>query len=134
MRQNGWIEPFCRAHPELTIFGECWGQVQKLRYGTANNEFKFSVFDIWHNEKLEWVAWDDIQHNIDISDVVWVPILYEGAYSKELILELVDGRSVISGAEHLREGIVIQPRIERISDEIGRVKLKAVSDKYLEKD
>ena len=61
-----------------------------------------------------------------------VPVLYRGPFSRAVMAEHTDGREVVSGkALHIREGIVMRPRIERRHDELGRVQLKSVSEKYL---
>jgi len=64
----------------------------------------------------------------------WVPILYRGPFDLEKILSLVDGPSMVHGAKHMREGIVIRPVVEREARNLGRVQLKIVSNKFLEKD
>ena len=63
-----------------------------------------------------------------------VPILFLGKYSESTVLSLADGSSIVSGANNLREGIVIGLREERYNDEIGRIKLKLVSNQFLMKD
>lgn len=45
--------------------------------------------------------------------------------------ELAEGDSLIG--KHMREGIVIKPAVERLDLELGRVSLKLVSNRYLEK-
>ena len=37
------------------------------------------------------------------------------------------------GVDQLREGVVVRPQVERTDPEIGRIQLKLVSDKYLER-
>jgi hypothetical protein len=46
---------------------------------------------------------------------------------------LADGPSLVKGANHMREGIVIKPLKERQHWKLGRVMLKMVSNAYLEK-
>ena len=47
---------------------------------------------------------------------------------------LADGPSMVEGTEHIREGVVIRPLVEREARNLGRVQLKIVSNAFLEKD
>lgn len=62
-----------------------------------------------------------------------VPVLYLGTYDKEIIEHYISGPSLIPGANHIREGIVIKPLEGIWNPRIGRVVLKAVSPEYLSK-
>jgi len=35
------------------------------------------------------------------------------------------------GSDHIREGVVVRPTIERIDPKVGRAVLKYISDEYL---
>ena len=63
----------------------------------------------------------------------YVPILYIGPYSKDVVEKFMNGQTVIEGASHVREGVVIKPLIEEWNQKIGRLILKAVSPDYLER-
>jgi RNA ligase (TIGR02306 family) len=61
-----------------------------------------------------------------------VPVLYKGPYSKEVMLKYTDGLETYSGKEtHIREGLVVEPLVQRRDPAIGRVVLKSVSTAYL---
>ena len=64
----------------------------------------------------------------------WVPVLYRGPFNLEKIKEFVDGPSTVIGANHVKEGIVIGPVRERIVHNLGRLKLKIVSNLFYERD
>jgi hypothetical protein len=49
------------------------------------------------------------------------------------MVALSQGQSMIEGADHIREGIVVAPVIRRYDPSVGDVKLKFVNPKYLEK-
>ncbi len=68
--------------------------------------------------------------------IEYVPELYRGPFDKKVLAEYTDGKETASGTEaHMREGVVIRPVVERRDDDIGRVILKSVSEKYpLRKD
>lgn len=40
------ITAYCQHHPEDTVYGEIYGRVQDLTYGTKPGEVRFTVFDI----------------------------------------------------------------------------------------
>lgn len=130
VKQNPWIAEFCQKHPGKVLYGEIYGWVQDLRYGAAPGQIWFRAFDV-----LDGGNW------LDMADPVWaeiptehqVPLLYMGSYSESIVMAYVDGQTTIPGASHIREGIVIKPLRERTSPEVGRVILKVVSNKYLEK-
>jgi hypothetical protein len=60
-------------------------------------------------------------------------LCYSGPFVVEWIKNLAEGDSSWPGAEHKREGVVILPQEERTTSELGRVQLKLVSNRYLEK-
>jgi RNA ligase (TIGR02306 family) len=129
--------------PNHVLFGEVFGQVQDLKYGAKQNQIFFRMFDIWSHEKKEWLSFHDIFNlsflkNEDGTflmprlDNKYVPVLYVGPYSKEKVFELTDGKTLIEGGDHVREGVVIKPTSER-QTKFGRVILKNVSNSYLER-
>lgn len=137
LTENGWIITFCQLHPELIIYGEIFGAVQNLRYGAKNGEIFFRAFDIFDKSKNAWMGFDDV--SILFNDASfgsqlghnWVPVLFYGEYNEIEVKKLVDVESNIIGANHMQEGIIIQTLKERYDPEVGRVKLKIVSDQYL---
>lgn len=125
---EGLIE-FCKAHPDITVYGEVYGRVQDLHYGTKPGEVRFAAFDLLR--RGQWVSHEEAR---EIGkDLPWVPLLYRGPYDEAKLLAMADGKTTIPGAEHLREGIVVKPIVERTDPEIGRVLLKIVSNQYLER-
>ena len=141
MRRNLWIEEFCRAFPDYILYGEVFGNVQKLKYGAGKNDVFFRAFDVWSNTEMRFLNWDEltnIRWNGGLETIVnperWVPVIYCGGYDLDLIKGMSDGQSMIPNANHIREGIVLFPTEERHYKEIGRLKLKIVSNKYLEKN
>lgn len=137
LKKNPWIDDFCKLHPRLTLYGEVYGRVQDLKYGAGKNDIFFAAFDLWHNVELKWLDWSDFLSVAESFDsklgsktFKMVPLLYEGPYSADLC-KLAEGKSMVAGADHGREGCVIRPVIERIGQEIGRVQLKIVSNEYL---
>jgi len=132
LKQNPWIAEWCKANQDAVLYGEVFGQVQDLRYDADKGQVFFRAFDI-----LRGNVWDS---SVDFwgftmdeegSKNTRVPLLYVGPYSEAKMEELAIGNSAI--AKHLSEGIVIKPAAERSDPEIGRVMLKLVSNRYLER-
>jgi hypothetical protein len=63
-----------------------------------------------------------------------VPVLHIGPFDSAMVKALADGKSTVPGATNMREGVVIEPLVERRERGLGRVQLKIVSNAFLEKD
>lgn len=147
LEQNPWIEKWCREHPGYTLYGEVVPTQGGFNYGTESGQVKFFVFDIltpsegWINVFDYWSAapgeWDTKRINLlcqaSVGMLIWVPVLFVGAYDETKIKTYVDGPSNIKNAQHIREGIVIKTAVEKEIRGLGRAQLKIVSNKYLEK-
>ena len=64
-------------------------------------------------------------------DIPRVPVLYSGPFSKAVMIEHTEGKTVAGSEVHMREGIVVTPRMERRTDRGERVIVKSVSEAYL---
>jgi len=113
----------------LAVYGEVFGQVQNLKYGSTDGKIFFAAFDILRGN--QWLDFDEA-HAIG-APLPWVPLVYRGPFDKEKIIELAEGDSSYPGANHYREGVVIKPVNERTDRRIGRVQLKVVGNRYLSK-
>jgi hypothetical protein len=127
------VEAFCKANPDITVYGEAYGQVKHFPYDVQKGKVGIIVFDLLRNG-----AWVDHDEAREIGNTLpWVPILYRGPWNKETIFSLAEGKSELAKkakVSHIREGIVVKPIKERNNLEIGRTQLKIVSNAYLEKD
>lgn len=130
LEQHPWIEQWCREHPDYTLYGEVVPTQSGFNYGCANGQTKFFVFDIL-NPEGQWVQGVDFKMEMGL--VSRVPSLYVGFFD-ESVKQLADGPSMVEGTEHIREGVVIRPLVERDARNLGRVQLKIVSNAFLEKD
>lgn len=127
-RQTPELADILRDRPEMTIYGEVYGQVQDLKYGAAPGEVRVGVFDV-----LDGARWIDGNEARDrYSRLPWVPLLYRGPFDLNAVLALAEGKT-LAGGGHVREGCVVKPQTERACIEIGRVQLKAVGSGYLER-
>jgi RNA ligase (TIGR02306 family) len=132
--QHPQIEDWCKRHPEFVLFGEVFGdRVQDLKYGTKSGEVRFAAFDIFDAARGEFVDFSWLASMTLYPSIETVPFFGVGAYDPTSIEALASGRSMVPGANHLREGIVIRPLVERWDPRVGRVVLKLVSNEYLER-
>lgn len=122
------IESWCRASPGWTLYGEVYGQVQDLKYGTKGVRFAvLSPEGVWKGPVIARDA-------VEMFGVPWVPVIASPmSFDLDTILFCAEGPSLVAGADHVREGIVVRPMVERTHPEIGRVMLKVVGNGYLER-
>ena len=127
-KNSPWLVEFCKTYPYLCVYGEVYG-IQDLKYGHAGGRVSLAVFDLLRDN--EWIPHTEARRFG--ADLKWVPIVYEGPFDEAVLKKLADGKSLIPGADNIREGIVVKPLVERTDPEIGRVQLKMVSNEYLER-
>ena len=127
------VEAFCRANPDCILYGESAGNVQKgYPYGVPAGETRIFAFDVLRDG--EWMNYKDAKALTEPYGVTWCPAVAEEIpYDFNTICELAEGKTLVPGANHIREGIVVSPIAERNHIKIGRVKLKFVSLAYLAK-
>jgi hypothetical protein len=126
LKELPWIEEWCRANADHTLYAEVTPTQKGYTYGRENvNAF---VFDIL-KPNGEWM--DKAQA---LTAVEPVPVLYAGPFNYDTIKALVEGPSMVPGAKNIREGIVITSAIERQVRGVGRAQLKLKSMAFLEKE
>jgi RNA ligase (TIGR02306 family) len=132
---------------KVGLFGEVYGAgVQDLQYGASADRdesigyalFDVAVVDATAGER-RWLAHDEIStlfSGLELR-IPRVPVLYEGPYDAEALIELAEGRETLTGRGlNIREGLVIRPRTERRAQALGggRAIGKIVSAGYLLRD
>lgn len=132
LKHNPAIEAWCMTYPGYTLYGEAVPTQGGFEYGHKKTEPWLYVFDIL-DPKGDWVSYTEARGLTAGYDIEWAPLLYQGPYNYEKIKALVDGKTK-TGADHIREGIVIKTYPERHVRGLGRAQLKIVSNKYLEKE
>lgn len=139
VRGNQNLVKFLESHPGLVAYGEVYGPVQNLKYGTPS-EPKIALFDLMKDGVF--VDWHAFWGYIRSFRLPSAPHLWSGLWDPRLVDSLfrvmAEGDSTVPGAPegHIREGIVVRPVIERFDDRrggIGRVQLKLISNRYLDK-
>jgi tRNA-binding EMAP/Myf-like protein len=141
LKQHPWIEKWCRAHAGFTLYGEVVPTQKGYDYGCKDGETKFFIFDILKPNCVEgpeidkWVNFysDPALLNDGVIQQNKVPLLDFGRWREEY-KSFADGKSTVKGASHIREGVVIRPIEERHVRNLGRLQLKIVSNKFLEKE
>ena len=133
LKENPWIEDWCRAHEGYVLWGEVTPTQGGYEYGSKKPQF--FAFDV-RTPDGKWLD-ESTPEGLEILTALYgysVPTLYKGPFNLEKIMELVDGPSTIKGAKNMREGVVIKTIPERHVHGLGRAQLKIVSNKFLEKD
>jgi hypothetical protein len=133
LKDNPWIEAWCKAHPGYALYGEVT-PTQKCKdfafdYGQPN-KVQFFVFDVRTPDGY----WMEVADVMELNDLHFVPHLYTGPFEFEKMKSLAEGPSQVPGVKHMREGVVIKAIPEREAHNLGRVQLKIVSNTFLEKD
>ncbi len=117
-----------KSHKQVILFGEVFGKVQSLRYGLGGS-VAFRAFDL-----LLDGAYVDFDRFVELCTqfgVETVPIVFRGKFRLETIRAVAEGKSLVPGADNIREGVVVKPVQERRDPKLGRAILKYVSDAYL---
>lgn len=126
LKQNPWVEEWCRANPRYILYGEVFGAVQDLTYGAKPGQYFFRVFDVMHERNF----WHPDQLVEEFNEEQRVPLVsFNANFDMELLKEMAEHPSRIGLG--IREGLVVKPMVERFHPYIGRVALKLVSNTYL---
>jgi ATP-dependent RNA circularization protein (DNA/RNA ligase family) len=125
--QKANLEQKLSQRPGIVLFGEVFGKVQDLKY---DRELDFAAFDAYSMKENRYLDFQEFAYLCIELGIKMAPILYRGPWKPELA-ELRNGKSEL--ANHLREGFVIRPTIEKWDLEIGRLILKYVGEDYLER-
>ena len=122
------LEALGKQHKQVILFGEIYGEVQVLKYGLGE-KLEYRAFDLFVDGK--YVDYNESEHILMEYKVNRVPVVYRGPFSVEKLKELSKGKTTINNADHVREGVVVHPIIERHDPKLGRVILKYINDDYL---
>jgi len=135
-----------KDYPDLIVYGEVYGPVQKgFTYDTELGEVKLAGFDIYSRSMNKYLDYDEFQRFMQEfwirgvtvganSVVTTTPVLYRGPWNEAKIWELTKGMSTLN-KNHIKEGVVVKPVVERYERGCGRVIFKMISEAYrLKKD
>jgi len=129
------LKILAKAYGEpVFILGEVFGKgVQDLHYSSQTPQFR--AFDIYVGRRGQgkFLNYPEFISFCTEAKIEPVPMLVMGHFDKGM-LELANGYTTV-GREHIREGVVIKPIINRTDSKLfGRVILKHVSTDYLLRD
>lgn len=128
LRQYPEMMAWLERNPDTVLYGEVYGQVQNLKYGTQPGEVRIALFDILKNG--QWVSHHDTTF-MDTHNLPWVPTLACcEPFNFDKLVEMAEGQSLIEGADHIKEGVCVRPVVERRHPSIGRVHLKIINPAY----
>ena len=130
---NEMVRDFLKHFEGITLYGEVYGWVMELRYGHAKGTSSVRFFDAWKEPDAIWVAHDEARVLANFPMDLWVPEIYRGPFDPDVLAEMAVGHSMVPGADHKREGIVIKPTVERNTLGGRRLQLKLINPEYLEK-
>lgn len=119
------------------LMGEVFGKtmsgagVQDLTY--TDEPLDFRAFDICFGNRgnEEYAHFANFKLGCETMGVPMVPVLYEGPYSKEVVLQHTDGNTTLTDKKHIREGVVVKSINESRNKHFGRKIAKSVSNDYL---
>ena len=118
-----------KTHKTVTLYGESFGPVQKLNYGSPN-QLKFLAYGLKIDNRF--LDWSDFLAICDRFKVPVVPIVAYCKYDFDEILWLAEGKTLIPMENpHMREGIVVMPLKESINSEGRRNVYKVINSEYL---
>src|SRR3569833_1284370 len=123
------IEALGENHRQVILFGEIFGsKIQNLGYGQEKGTLGFRAYDLLIDGM--YLGFDRFVDLCTEFDVPTAPVLYRGPYKLDVIKAHSEGNTTL-GADHIREGVVVKPVVERIDPKVGRVCLKYIGDQYL---
>lgn len=111
----------------IIVFGEIYGKgVQHLHYGAENKDYR--VFDIAVNGK--YLHEDAMRYICEQVGLPVVPRLSLGVFTFETLLEMAEGDTTLKDS-HIREGIVVRPMVENVTNRGERMIFKVIGGGYL---
>ena len=83
------IEAWCRAHPNVVLYGEIYGPVQSLKYGSGST-VRFAAFAA--SDRGEWLPTADLLADVTLP---CVPEVFRGPFDPAVILPLAESDSSV---------------------------------------
>jgi RNA ligase (TIGR02306 family) len=130
LKNDEALQKFLKQYPDVAVYGEVVGDVGGFPYGTAAGEVKFYAFDILKDGN--WVP--PLEARVLGHTLNWVPTFGMRQFDLTELEKLSEGKTTVPNADHVREGIVIEPLHGRVDEKLGRIKMKLVGLGYLMKN
>lgn len=126
-----------REYPDVVLYGEIYGEgVQDLTYD-APKERKFRAFDAYDMKTgkfLDFTRLSRFIFDIGFDGSVVVPIVDWGKWSPEVFeaaKKWANTSKSLLNPNHVAEGVVVKPLVERVDPRMGRVAMKFAGEGYL---
>jgi RNA ligase (TIGR02306 family) len=133
VRATPELEVFCKANPGWMVYGEVYGQVQKgYLYDCKPGTVKFRAFDVMKPDRT-YLDVDDFKELCIKHHIPMVPDLGVTDFDIDKVLSFCERKSALNPSIDA-EGIVVKPMKERYDVRLGRVFMKIINPKYLEKN
>jgi RNA ligase (TIGR02306 family) len=117
------------GHRQVIVYGETYGTgVQTLDYG-VKDRLAFAAYEILIDGNF--VDYDRYAELCQKFNIPTCPLLYRGPYSFAIAEQYCKGNSTLTGANHIREGIVVKPVKVFKHPSVGRVNFKVINPDYL---
>lgn len=118
----------------VQLIGELLPSQKGYNYGLTEKTFrlfKVVLLDTL-DEQLDpvYLQYDQVSDELR---KLWVPVLYDGPYSKSEVLKYHKGKETVSGKElHIKEGVVVVPYIARRAKDGTKLVAKIINPDYRE--
>jgi RNA ligase (TIGR02306 family) len=119
--------------PDIALYGEVFGSVQDLHYGCdrKKGEIRLAFFDALDTKTREYLNWPEFKAMLEKLGLPMVPIIHEGPWDQTQVGAWSNGKSLMPGADNVREGFVMRPITEAWDPRIQRTILKMLGEDYL---
>lgn len=117
-------------YPGLVFYGEVYGSVQRgFGYDADKGTNSIRFFDILDTKTQKYLDFDVFEAVCQALGLETVPVLFRGPWQDDMRRLYSEGKSTL--ADHIREGFVVRPVVERYDHRVGRTILKHVGEQYL---
>lgn len=123
-----------RVGSRVQLIGELLPSQRGYNYGLTEKTFK--IFKVVLLDKFDeqqdpvYLQYDQVPS--ELRDL-WVPVLYDGPYSKSEVLKYHKGKETVSGrGVHIREGAVLCPYVARRANDGTKLVSKIINPDYRE--
>jgi len=121
----------CKQPAQILLYGEVYGSgIQKgFMYGLDQDKQGFLSFDIL--VQGHYLGWEEFHELCTTFGVGTPTILYRGPFIDLAHIKTICDGNTSLGGDHVREGGVIRPVVERRAEKGNRVCFKYRTDRYL---
>lgn len=130
------INAFDKVKPGEFVYGEIIGPGIQKNYDYGFKEHFFVMFDVrvlQPDGTQKWLNPEEAEAYAAERGFAFVPVLYRGPYSKEIVDKCTVGSSCIDPNTKVREGCVVKSRYN-YDDNQNKRALKSINPEYLSKD